>query len=255
MTAAKPERPRCVACGRRLRRPHEHNLQDHAASIQPPPWGTDRLKPTQCRAGATFDDQPPAWGDYGDNLVCGLRCGWELAVRLVATFGATREQVLEMLPERWRPPPEHNHPTRVVRAVGLCPACDYQRALGAAKKKARRDLDREAQADAEQVHEECSDCDALIFTHRAGRTHCLCGGDWPCPAAVLSVGKRGACAGCGRRRKVSGHLNREVCSSCRKLGMATWSFARLRAQRERTQRAWGTPAGSDYPDFDDDQGP
>ena len=29
-------------------------------------------------------------------------------------------------------------------------------------------------------HEECLDCDALIDLHREGRTHCDCGGEWPC---------------------------------------------------------------------------
>jgi hypothetical protein len=34
---------------------------------------------------------------------------------------------------------------------------------------------------AQAEHGECLDCDALILTHRAGRTHCWCGEDWPCP--------------------------------------------------------------------------
>ena len=34
----------------------------------------------------------------------------------------------------------------------------------------------------ELFHTECRDCDAFMLRHRAGRTHCACGEEWPCSA-------------------------------------------------------------------------
>jgi hypothetical protein len=198
-------------------------------------------QPEDTGADCTADGQLPAWGDYGDNLVCGLKCGWVLAVRLVASIGMTREQIREALPPPWRPateagPVRHNHPTRAILALGLCPACDLTIAAQEAKREAKKSRSRTPRSDepAEQLHHECLDCDALPLTHRAGRTHCSCGGDWPCPtfndSQVRSYG-RGTCSCCGMRRRISGHPHREVCSMCRAQGRDGWSFQRQREYR------------------------
>lgn len=254
--------PSCAACGKKLRRARQYNLSPVQVLLSPRLTKSRRLR-VESTAGCTADGQPVTWGAYGDNLVCGLRCGWLLAVRLVASMGMTREQVREALPPAWRPevkvePARHNHPTKVVLPPGKCPACD----AGRSGKPARRSLASEG---IEQLHEECLDCDALILTHRAGKTHCRCGGDWPCQSnAAARTFQRGTCTCCGARRKISGHLNREVCQICRAQGMAGWSLDRMRRYRQEP-RAYKAARNvvltltennlKSWLDLDQDQGP
>lgn len=55
------ERPTCKWCGRRLR---PKMVQD---------WPVGQLEATNRRQ--------EGWGGYGDGLFCGLRCGYQWAVR------------------------------------------------------------------------------------------------------------------------------------------------------------------------------
>ena len=81
--------PRCPACGRKLRKVRFANGGDYAdGSLSAP--GEHVL---------TADGEPRSRGDYGDNLVCGLECGYVLAIRLVRSVPG----LLELLPPQWRP--------------------------------------------------------------------------------------------------------------------------------------------------------
>jgi hypothetical protein len=95
---ARPSIPRCPACGRRLRK----------LRID------ERVVPTSNKLTApgdhvlTADGLPRSRGNYGDNLVCGLDCGYTLAIRLVRAIPG----IIDMLPPKWRPDLDPTVPQR-----------------------------------------------------------------------------------------------------------------------------------------------
>lgn len=56
--------PACIHCGRKLRR-FKYRMSG------------PRPAPDNGRLGA--DGQPREWGDYGDNVLCGITCGYYFA--------------------------------------------------------------------------------------------------------------------------------------------------------------------------------
>jgi hypothetical protein len=84
--------PCCAACGRKLRKAR-YVLIDAGLSYV-------SIESTTCGdlEKLTSDGMEPFRGDYGDNLVCGQRCGHALAVRIVRSIPG----VLALLPEAWR---------------------------------------------------------------------------------------------------------------------------------------------------------
>jgi hypothetical protein len=80
--------PRCPACGRCLRARRFDDRTPRSKKLTAP--GDHVL---------TADGAPRSRGNFGDNLVCGLDCGYTLAIRLVRAVPG----VLDLLPSKWRP--------------------------------------------------------------------------------------------------------------------------------------------------------
>ena len=71
MAKVKTPRPCCRSCGKPLRR------YRYAVSK----LGPDESEAFRNRIGA--DGQPAEWGDYGDNNLCGVTCGYNLMLALL----------------------------------------------------------------------------------------------------------------------------------------------------------------------------
>lgn len=63
---ATTPRPMCISCGKPLRRAKEHVEAS--------------------RTG--IDGAPASWGDYGDNVLCGVTCGYRYALRIARALHA-----------------------------------------------------------------------------------------------------------------------------------------------------------------------
>lgn len=85
-TSTKSKRPTCAACGKGLTKfvsrdsftiPKDPML--HPCITDPSSWRKAQHPPEM-----TGDGQPPTRGRLGDNVVCGVVCGYKLAMRLLA---------------------------------------------------------------------------------------------------------------------------------------------------------------------------
>lgn len=83
-------RPTCAACGKGLPKfVDASDLRARRITMHDPAWRKASAPPE-----LTADGMPPTRGRLGDNLVCGMACGYKLAIRLVASDPG----VLKLLP-------------------------------------------------------------------------------------------------------------------------------------------------------------
>jgi hypothetical protein len=82
--------PVCAACGKRLRKPRF--MTEHG------PFSVTSLSAPGDHV-LTADGLPRARGDYGDNAVCAMKCGYLLAIRILRSIPG----VLDLLPAEWNP--------------------------------------------------------------------------------------------------------------------------------------------------------
>jgi hypothetical protein len=91
LTRADRRAPICAACGKRLRKPRF--LADRYESF------ADGSRRAPGDHVLTADGLPRARGDYGDNAVCAMKCGYLLAIRILRSIPG----VLDLLPAEWNP--------------------------------------------------------------------------------------------------------------------------------------------------------
>lgn len=71
MAKIKTPRPCCRNCGRPLRR-YKYTVSK---------LGHDASEALRNKLGV--DGKPAEWGDYGDNALCGMNCGYGLALSIL----------------------------------------------------------------------------------------------------------------------------------------------------------------------------
>lgn len=106
------QRPSCVACGLYL----QHFNASTFNRVKHYAWGEATSHTLKLTSEHTADEQPPAFGRYGDNLVCDLTCAHRLVIQLARAVGAKDLRgLLPAVPEAKRrtitkePPPTKKH--------------------------------------------------------------------------------------------------------------------------------------------------